>query len=372
MQLPFDPTAMLFQVLWLAVIIFLSMQSQKLQLSMWMGQIRKALLKLKGYSNHAQEITLQLVKDFGKPSFDPKSRIEEYLDFLFIQPVSLDPAGVLKRLEHLLDVRNQRFRDLVKIIAPNANKVDSQKIENTLEATIAINQTYRIVRHFYIMGRKTNNIYSIMAVHMQLAEIMKISKAYTQALKAFANGTPIGDGLGPFVVAKIVDEVQYNKGKTKNIKNVAQDIMTTELTYEERNLLLVRAEGPGATVGKPGEAIKELIKQRKGKISRVITIDAGIKLEGDTTGGIVEGVGAAIGDPGPEKHKIESFSEQSNIPVDALMVKESIEEAVTPMRKQIAEAADKVVERLKRVLRERTKKGDTVIVAGIGNTIGIG
>ena len=65
----------LFQFLWFAVIIFLSMQSQKIQLSLWMGQIRKALIKLKGYSKHAKDITLQLVKDFGKPSFDPKNRI---------------------------------------------------------------------------------------------------------------------------------------------------------------------------------------------------------------------------------------------------------------------------------------------------------
>ena len=77
-----------FQLLWLVAIIFLSMQSQKIQLSLWMGQIRKALLKLKGYSKHATDITLQLVKDFGKPSFDPKSRIDEYIEFVLIQPVS--------------------------------------------------------------------------------------------------------------------------------------------------------------------------------------------------------------------------------------------------------------------------------------------
>ncbi len=373
LQIPqIDLLPILINFLWFAAIIFLSFQSQRLQLSMWMGQIRKALIRLKSYSNRATTLTLELVKDLGKPSFEPKDRINEYIDFVLIEPVTLDPAGVLTRLEHLLDVRNQRFEDFVKIIAPHANKIDSQNIENTLEATIAINQIYRIVRHFYIIGRKTNNIYAIMQVQMQLSQIMRIAKAYTQALKAFANGAPIGDGLGPFVVAKIYDEVQHNGGKIKDLENLGKDIKTSELSFEDRTLLLVRAEGPGGTVGKPGEAIKKLIEQRKGKVSRLITIDAGLKLEGEVSGSIIEGVGAAIGDPGPEKHKMEVFTERSKIPIDAIIVKQSIEEAVTPMRKSIAESVDNVIKRLKRIIAERTKKGDTIIVAGIGNTIGIG
>ena len=60
------------------------------------------------------------------------------------------------------------------------------------------------------------------------------------------------------------------------------------------------------------------------------------------------------------------------IPLDAIIVKESFREAITEMNSRIARAADEVVERIKRAIRERTKKGDWVIVAGIGNTLGIG
>jgi len=38
----------------------------------------------------------------------------------------------------------------------------------------------------------------------------------------------------------------------------------------------------------------------------------------------------------------------------------------------LANSVDMTVERVKRAIRERTKPGDVVIVAGIGNTIGIG
>ena len=42
------------------------------------------------------------------------------------------------------------------------------------------------------------------------------------------------------------------------------------------------------------------------------------------------------------------------------------------MRKEIFEATEDAINRIKRLIKERTKEGDTVIIAGIGNTIGIG
>ena len=39
---------------------------------------------------------------------------------------------------------------------------------------------------------------------------------------------------------------------------------------------------------------------------------------------------------------------------------------------ELIESADKAIERIKQVLLERTKEGDKVIIAGIGNSIGIG
>jgi hypothetical protein len=42
------------------------------------------------------------------------------------------------------------------------------------------------------------------------------------------------------------------------------------------------------------------------------------------------------------------------------------------MRKEIADSADKVIERVKGVILERTKEGDKIVIVGVGNTIGIG
>jgi hypothetical protein len=58
--------------------------------------------------------------------------------------------------------------------------------------------------------------------------------------------------------------------------------------------------------------------------------------------------------------------------VNAVIIKEDIGDAVSPMRKEIFDAADTAIQRIKRLILERTKEGDAVIIAGIGNTIGIG
>ena len=55
-----------------------------------------------------------------------------------------------------------------------------------------------------------------------------------------------------------------------------------------------------------------------------------------------------------------------------MIIKEDIGDAVSPMRKEVFDATEVALERVKRVIKEKTKEGDTVIIAGIGNTIGVG
>jgi len=103
----------------------------------------------------------------------------------------------------------------------------------------------------------------------------------------------------------------------------------------------------------------------------IIMIDAALKLEGEKTGEIAEGVGAAIGGIGVDKFKIEEVSSTHKVPVYAILVKQSLLEAITVMRKEIAEASDKVQVLVNRVIEEKTKEGDKVLLAGIGNTLGV-
>jgi len=96
------------------------------------------------------------------------------------------------------------------------------------------------------------------------------------------------------------------------------------------------------------------------------------KLEGEKVGDVAEGIGVAIGGPGVDQFKVEEELVKYKIPVNAVVIKEDVGDAVSPMRKEVFDAVDTAIERVKRVIMEKTKEGDAVIVAGIGNTIGIG
>ena len=79
----------------------------------------------------------------------------------------------------------------------------------------------------------------------------------------------------------------------------------------------------------------------------------------------------AIGGIGTERFKIEEIATQNQIPILALVVKQSIHEAITLMTKEIADKANTVMDELHQMIRENTISGQTILVIGVGNTIGV-
>lgn len=257
-----------------------------------------------------------------------------------------------------------RFKDDVKLMAPKADDVQINNLENMLEAAMVLNMFYKVIRHYYLLGKKTLSLYMIMQVQMILPMIMREAEAYASAQKAFTLGQPIGDGAGALVAGKLMQGYE----KTK----VEKDVVVAQVPIEGRTAYVLKAEGPGANVGKPGEAIKRILDEHEGKISLAIIIDAGMKLEGEKIGEIAEGIGVAIGGPEVDKYKVEEAALKHKVPINAIIIKEDVGDAVSPMRKEIFDAIDGAIERIKRLILERTNNGDSVVIAGIGNTTGIG
>ncbi len=375
LQLPFgssDPYVIIMNILIFAffIIMIFSGLILKVQSMQYLAQIREVITQLEKWSDEGKTTTIKMIRELGKPEKDPTSTVEDYMEFVLIEPVERDPSGVFNRLEFLLDVRKSRFDDLIAQLAPAADRDQRANIDMTFEAAMALRQMFLVIRHFYIMGKETNNYAMIISIQVALSMIMKYAKAYHSALKAFTEGQPIGDGTGALVASILRNE--FSKDENAETGEIAEDISLTTTFFEGRNVQIVRATGPGGRVGKPGDAIINLIKESNGNITRVIMIDAGLKFEGEKSGKVVEGVGAAIGGPGVDKFKIEQEVTSQKVPVDALIIKMSIEEALTPIKKEISDGAHEAAERVKNMILERTKAGDTVIVAGIGNCIGIG
>ncbi|MEM3000089.1 MAG: DUF1512 domain-containing protein [Candidatus Bathyarchaeia archaeon] len=359
-----DSISQILSILFYVIFIVFLFYGQRIQMYVMIREVEGSLYKLKYIKDEGRRIAIETIKELGKPQTDPSARVDRYLDYFTISPQSMDPAGVVYKLDHILDVRDTRLKDEVKLMAPASDEVQVNNLENTLEAAMALNYIYKVVRHYYIQGKKTLSLYIIMQLQMILPLVMKEAEAYASALKAFAYGQPIGDGVGPLVAAKLMHGYETRK--------VPKDCVIAEVPLEGRTALVMKAEGPGGNVGKPGDAIKAVIEENNGKIAAVIMIDAGLKLEGEMVGEVAEGVGAAIGGPGVDQYKIEEALVDYHIPIYAVIVKEDIGDAVSPMRKEISDSVDKVIERVKSVILERTKEGDKVIIFGVGNTIGIG
>jgi len=368
-----DPLSIIFNILFFGLIFISMFYGQKLQAWKASKDIESALEKLKGWRDETKQILLTNFKDFAEDKETDKDlmlKLEDFMTFITISPVDLDPYGIVPKFDHIIDVRDNRYEDEVGKLAPKAGETKRQNLENLLEATMAVDYVYRLVKHYLILGKKSKSMLLLMQIAMQLTIIMAMAKSYYNAVKAFSEGSPIGDALGPMVAGSFVREI--NGEKEIEPVEIAKDTIYQEFEFEGRTIFVVRAKGPGGTVGKPGRAIKKLIEQHGDTVSRIIMIDAGLKLEGEKSGSVAIGVGAAIGGIGVEKYYIEESSTGKTVPIDALICKESLEDAITTMNRSITSSVPEFVTKIKSAIRERTDEGSKIIIAGIGNTIGIG
>ncbi|HXW36424.1 MAG TPA: DUF1512 domain-containing protein [Nitrososphaerales archaeon] len=340
-----------------------SLYATRLQVYLALNDIGRGLNKLKVMKDKSRKEAIDYLINVGKAPKDPTERVDQFLDYVTIMPVDIDPQGLVGKIDHVVSTNNDRVRaEVATLIAPN-NPVTLSISENLLEVASSLNIIHKIVRHYYLLGKKTNSYFTLIQLQMIMPMIIQEADALLNAIDSFKVGEPVGDGIGPVVVSR------FMAGKEKRI--VAKDTVMATTEYKGRTLYVLKAEGPMGYVGQPGIGIKKIVEEMGVKPSAIIMIDAALKLEGEKTGEIAEGVGAAIGGIGVEKFQIEEVATNQKVPLYAILVKQSILEAITVMRKEIAEASDKVVQVLNRVIEEKTKEGDSVVVAGIGNTLGV-
>ena len=364
--------SMLLMLFWFAFLLlsffFYPIFGQRLQLINVLRDIDRKLFRLKLMRDDVRQRTISALKQAGTDLTDEEleKRLDAILDYFYIPPESMDPAGVVYKLEHILEIGENRFEDQVAALVKTDDLHRVKTLTNLVEVARAMNLIYRIVRHYYLLGRKTSNYFLAIQVQMMMPMILELAEAYRQASFAFYNGQPIGDGAGVLVAAKLAREI-----KAVTVDESIKDTTVMLGEWEGRKVYIIRAKGPGGTVGRPGEAVKKVIEM-EGRVDTVITIDAALKLEGEETGKIAEGAGVAIGGPGVDKFKIETIAKEKNVSLYAIAIFQSIAEAITPMRESISKATEQALEKVKEIIRKYVPERGVVIVAGIGNTVGIG
>lgn len=356
-----DDTNPLMMLIWILPIFFFVFYGQRIQLYVTSGEIKKGIKKLDEFRNESRAELISYVNKNLKPADDPIPKIDRFIDYFTIMPVEMDPNGIVDKVQHIVRSREDYTREHVRSLSPQMSDIELSKAQTLLEIASSLQMIYKIINHMYLTAKKQNNYPLILPLQMILPFIMEQSEAMKEAISVFKKGQPVGDGIGPMIVGKMMLE---SKKET-----IAFQTTLVKSEFEGRKLFLVKAEGPGSTVGRPADGLEKIVSENK--IDAIIMIDAALKMEGEDSATVARGFGAAIGGIGTEKFQIEAIATSKNIPVFSIVVKQSVKEAITLMTKEIADTADNVREQVNEMIRENTTQGQSIVIIGVGNTGGV-
>ena len=356
-----EDTDTLMMLIWIIPVIVFVFYGQRIQLIISSNEIKKDIEKLEEYTSTTKKDFLKYVKNNLTSSSDPAKKLDSFFDYFTIMPVDLDPNGIISKINHLVRSREDFIRLQINNMFTDLSSVELSKLQNLLEIVTTLQLFHKHTRHLYLTAKKQKNFPLILPLQMMIPFIMEEAEALKDAMNAIKRGQPIGDSIGPMIVGELMLDTKK--------ENAAFETVWSKTTFEDRDLFLLKAEGPNATVGRPGDGFEKIISTKKPDL--VIMIDAALKLEGEDSASIAKGFGAAIGGIGTERFKIEEIATKNNIPILALVVKQSIYEAITLMTDDIANQSETVKEELFQMIRENTRSGQTILVIGVGNTIGV-
>lgn len=357
-----DDTSALMMLVWILPVVLLIFYGQRIQLWVASGEIKKSIKKLDGYGTASMEKTISYVRGLEVAGPDAERRIRIMADYFTIPPVDMDPSGVVAKVRHVVRSRETLTRTQVEAMVGDGDDVRTATVQTLLEVTASLRMVHRIVNHMYLTAKRQNNYPLILPLQMMLPFVMEEAEAMREAVDAFGSGHPVGDAVGPTILANMMRDLPK--------ESIAYQTVCARTRMHGRHLILVKAEGPAPVVGRPDEALQCIIEQKKP--DAVIMVDAALKMEGEVSGTVSRGFGAAIGGTGTERFRIEEDAARHAIPVYSVVVKQSVKESITLMTSPIYGAAAEAASLVSEIVREDVKEGGTVVVIGVGNTGGVG
>ena len=356
-----DDSNPFMMLIWILPIILFVFYGQRIQLIITSGDIKKKLGQLEQFRNDSRSELIEYIKKDLAVKDDVTQKLDRIFDYFTIMPIDIDPNGIIPKIHRLIRSREDTTRKQIQSLLSEIDTMEITKIQNLLEIVTYLQLLHRIVRHLFLTAKKQNNYPLILPLQMMLPFIMEQAEALKDAIPAFKLGQPIGDGIGPLVVGEMMLDTKKQK--------VEFETVYSESKFEGRKLILLKAEGPFATVGRPAEATEFLVEKYKPDI--VVMVDAALKLEGEDSGTVSQGFGAAIGGIGTDRFKIEELATKFDIPIFSVVVKQSVKEAITLMKKEIANQTENIKSQVHEMITDNTANGQTVLVIGVGNTLGV-
>ena len=101
-------------------------------------------------------------------------------------------ARIVGKIEHITETRDDRVRGEVKKMLPNAEPIKVSVAENILEIASSLNMIHKIVRHYYLLGKKTNSYILLVQLQMIMPQVLMEADALINAVDTFKLGQPVG------------------------------------------------------------------------------------------------------------------------------------------------------------------------------------
>lgn len=118
------------------------------------SSVNKTVEELESMVKEAREILVNISQEKGNPIHDPTEAVENFIEFFVVPPVNLDPQGLVKKFDKILELGEERFKDMAQEIAPDADEEVKSNIIMTIKATIGLNTVAKLVRHNMELARK--------------------------------------------------------------------------------------------------------------------------------------------------------------------------------------------------------------------------
>ena len=199
-----DDSNPIMMLVWILPIILFVFYGQQIQLFVTSREIKKGIKKLENFKVQSRTELINYVKNNLNAKDDPVKKIDKFLDYFTIMPVDMDPNGIVDKVRHTVRSRDDYTREHVKSLSPEMSDVELTKVQTLLELASSLQLIYKIVNHMFLIAKKQNNYPLILPLQMMLPFIMEQAEAMSDAIPAFKTGQPVGDGIGPMVVGKMM------------------------------------------------------------------------------------------------------------------------------------------------------------------------
>ncbi len=354
-----DDSSTLLTLVWILPVIIFVFYGQRIQLYITSGEIGKKISKLGAYTDDSRDEIVRHAEKAIAPGL--KDRIDRFLDYFTIVPIDMDPAGMVERVRHVIRSRDDSTRAHIASLAKDLPESEIARTQALVEVCATLKSLHAMVTHLFLTAKRQNNYPLILPLQMMLPFVMEQAEGLRAAMGAFAKCVPIGDGIGPMVVGSMMGGLEK--------REVAFQTVAADSDLEGRRLVLIKARGPIPTVGRLEEALASMVGTTRP--DAIVMVDAALKLEGEESGTVAHGFGAAMGGSGAERASIEALATRERIPVYSVVIKVSITDALSPMSETIAKASDAAKDAVRDAILDNTRSGELVAVMGVGNTSGV-